>query len=234
LFIVVAEILVTVPDLPVAMDEVKVGYLLRQSSVLRRWKRNYFKLYADGNLAWYEGEGTQWEGMEGHINLSTNGKKLKSALECEVAPANGHELGCLLKIEVIEGGSLVVCASSIDEALTWKLMMEQLLGSHVRAADGRLHAVPRRRRIRACDRQQPGERSYRVRSDVYYYPSYGPVQVLYDDYGRPYYVHPRNQVVHVIELDDPYYYRRGDHMFGLENLLIFSWACWLPFLFFAM
>lgn len=209
-----------------SIPEVKVGWLQRKSSILKRWKRSYFKLYADGNLTYFE-DGL-CEQRQGHFNLASNCKGLKTALECEVDPPGDLPYGCLLKIQAIDGDDMILSGSSTDEALCWKMMFEQLVGANLRNPNQRLPiCVPRRRGYRC--HQQPG---YRVRSDVYYYPAHGPVQVQYDAYGRPYYVHPQQQVVTVIHQDDPYYYRNGDMVFGLAAGAMLGWAMWTPFLFF--
>ncbi|KQK76025.1 pleckstrin like proteiny domain-containing family B member 1 isoform X1 [Amazona aestiva] len=49
------------------MALVKSGWLWRQSSILRRWKRNWFVLYLDGSLVYYHDE-TQRD-MDGRIHI---------------------------------------------------------------------------------------------------------------------------------------------------------------------
>lgn len=205
-----------------SVPEIKVGWMQRQSSILKRWKRNYFKLYADGNLVFYENNE-----KEGHFNLASNTKGLKTALECGVSPPKDSTYGCLLKIQAINGDDLLLCGPSTDETLSWKMMIEQLVKSDLSNPNQRLPICVPRRRGYLCN-SQPG---YRVRNDVFYFPSYGPVPVQYDQYGRPYYIHPQQQVITIIHEEDPYYYRNGDMVFGLAAGAMLGWAMWTPFLF---
>ena len=209
-----------------SLQEVKVGWLLRKTSVLKRWKRNYFKLYNDGNVIYFKD--SNLDERKGNFNVTRNCKKLTTALECEVDPPENCAYGCLLKLEGVDGSNLVLCGGSVDETLSWKLMIEQFVSSNPGSRNQNLPVCVPYKRGYACNNRQ----GYRVRSDIYYYPNYGPVQVSYDAWGRPYYHHPQNQVITVIQQEDPYYYRNGDMVYGLAAGAMLGWALWTPFLFF--
>nr|XP_039264861.1 pleckstrin homology domain-containing family B member 2-like [Styela clava] len=223
---------------------VKCGWLLRLSTVLKRWKKNYFVLLADGNLSYYEDE-TKRE-KHGNVNLLFNGASIKTALECAVEPPEGRVFGCLMTIVCLDKEEITVCSETNDECLAWKLMVEQPIEARARGYQpGRPQqgaAVPQyapQQRYPYPAGQQPypaatqGAAPYpQQQAPVYYYPNHGPVQVLYTTQGRPYYVHPRTQVIHVIRDDDPYYYRGSGMMYGVAAGAMLGAAMWTPFLFF--
>uniref|UniRef100_H2YQ03 PH domain-containing protein n=1 Tax=Ciona savignyi TaxID=51511 RepID=H2YQ03_CIOSA len=203
----------------------KAGWLLRQSTVLKRWKRNWFVLYGDGNLSFYEDDSRREK--HGNFNIPAEGVGLKTALECEVDPPERHNFGCLLKLISKNNNDLVICAANSDEALGWKMMLEQIRL--------RTSANPPQQQLRRWNSYPNVYRAnYPVQRNtpVYYYPNYGPVQVCYNQCGQPYYVHPQTQVITVIRDHDPYYYRNGDLMWGMAAGAMLGAALYTPFLFF--
>lgn len=214
------------------MPIVKCGWLLRRSTVLKKWKKNYFVLFADGNLSYYEDDSKREK--HGNVNLLYNGASIKTALECAVEPPEGRQFGCLMTIVCKDKEEVVVCAESNDECLAWKMMVEQPLTARSR---GYQPGQPTQRYPPATYPQagvaypaqaQPGQ----YQAPVYNYPNYGPVQVLYTMDGKPYYVHPHTRVIHVIHDRDPYYYRGSGWGLGLAGGALLGAALWTPFLFF--
>uniref|UniRef100_A0A8D2MZM6 PH domain-containing protein n=1 Tax=Zonotrichia albicollis TaxID=44394 RepID=A0A8D2MZM6_ZONAL len=63
------------------MALVKSGWLWRQSSILRRWKRNWFVLYLDGSLVYYHDE-TQRD-MDGRIHIKYSCRDVRIGRECK-------------------------------------------------------------------------------------------------------------------------------------------------------
>nr|CAB3264941.1 pleckstrin homology domain-containing family B member 2 [Phallusia mammillata] len=107
----------------------KSGWMLRQSSILKRWKRSWFALYADGNFAYFEDESRN--DRHGNFCVRANCKGIQTALECAVEPPEGHNFGCLLKLVARDGDHLVVAAMNSDEALAWKVALEQMIVKQV-------------------------------------------------------------------------------------------------------
>uniref|UniRef100_A0A8D2N4G4 PH domain-containing protein n=1 Tax=Zonotrichia albicollis TaxID=44394 RepID=A0A8D2N4G4_ZONAL len=67
------------------MALVKSGWLWRQSSILRRWKRNWFVLYLDGSLVYYHDE-TQRD-MDGRIHIKYSCRDVRIGRECKGEPS---------------------------------------------------------------------------------------------------------------------------------------------------
>ncbi|XP_068786899.1 pleckstrin homology domain-containing family B member 1 isoform X2 [Struthio camelus] len=102
------------------MALVKSGWLWRQSSVLRRWKRNWFVLYLDGTLVYYQDE-SQRE-AEGAIAVRRRCRDVRSGRECpEVQPPAGRSRDCLLSVALRDGSRAALCAESPDDAVAWKM-----------------------------------------------------------------------------------------------------------------
>ncbi|NXT66593.1 PKHB1 protein, partial [Chaetops frenatus] len=102
------------------MALVKSGWLWRQSSILRRWKRNWFVLYLDGSLVYYHDE-TQRD-MDGRIHIKYSCRDVRIGRECkEVQPPEGRSRDCLLTVVLRDGSKTTLCAESQDDAVAWKM-----------------------------------------------------------------------------------------------------------------
>ncbi|KAM7179514.1 pleckstrin homology domain-containing family B member 1 isoform 2-T2 [Macrochelys suwanniensis] len=102
------------------MALMKSGWLWRQSSILRRWKRNWFVLWLDGGLVYYQDE-TQRD-LEGRIHIKFNCRDIKTGRECrDVQPPEGKSRDCLLTIVLRDGSKVTLCAESEDDAVAWKM-----------------------------------------------------------------------------------------------------------------
>ncbi|KAL8191311.1 UNVERIFIED_CONTAM: hypothetical protein K2H54_071980 [Gekko kuhli] len=51
-----------------------------RSSILRRWKRNWFVLWVDGSLVYYQDE--SGGDMDGRINVKFNCRDVKTGRDC--------------------------------------------------------------------------------------------------------------------------------------------------------
>ncbi|XP_063807253.1 pleckstrin homology domain-containing family B member 1 isoform X2 [Pseudophryne corroboree] len=112
------------------MAVVKSGWLWRQSSLLRRWKRHWFDLWMDGGLVYYTDESRQ--NMEEQILLKSNCVNVKSGQECgDMLPPEGSCQDFLLTVEMRDRSKLYLCAESEDDAVAWKMALE----------DARFHPV---------------------------------------------------------------------------------------------
>ncbi|CAM5074970.1 unnamed protein product [Eretmochelys imbricata] len=102
------------------MALMKSGWLWRQSSILRRWKRNWFVLWLDGGLVYYQDE-TQRD-LEGRIHIKFNCRDIKTGRECrDVQPPEGKSRDCLMTIVLRDGSKVTLCAESEDDAVAWKM-----------------------------------------------------------------------------------------------------------------
>ncbi|NWZ74143.1 PKHB1 protein, partial [Acrocephalus arundinaceus] len=98
------------------MALVKSGWLWRQSSILRRWKRNWFVLYLDGSLVYYHDE-TQRD-MDGRIHIKYSCRDVRIGRECkDVQPPEGRSRDCLLTVVLRDGSKTTLCAESEDDAV---------------------------------------------------------------------------------------------------------------------
>ncbi|KAM9602189.1 pleckstrin homology domain-containing family B member 1 isoform 1-T8 [Morphnus guianensis] len=113
------------------MALVKSGWLWRQSSILRRWKRNWFVLYLDGSLVYYHDE-TQRD-MDGRIHVKYSCRDVKTGRECrDVQPPEGKSRDCLLTVVLRDGSKTTLCAESEDDAVAWKMAVLEAKSTPVR------------------------------------------------------------------------------------------------------
>ncbi|NXQ32717.1 PKHB1 protein, partial [Alaudala cheleensis] len=113
------------------MALVKSGWLWRQSSILRRWKRNWFVLYLDGSLVYYHDE-TQRD-MDGRIHIKYSCRDVRIGRECkDVQPPEGRSRECLLTVVLRDGSKTTLCAESQDDAVAWKMAVLEAKSTPVR------------------------------------------------------------------------------------------------------
>ncbi|XP_036602033.1 pleckstrin homology domain-containing family B member 1 [Trichosurus vulpecula] len=116
------------------MALVKAGWLWRQSSILRRWKRNWFVLWLDGTLGYYKDDSLEEE--EDRVLIRFNCREVKTGQECpEVQLPEGRNRDSLLMVYLRDGPRLVLCAENKDEALAWKSALLEANSTPVRIYD---------------------------------------------------------------------------------------------------
>ncbi|XP_044877952.1 pleckstrin homology domain-containing family B member 1 isoform X2 [Mauremys mutica] len=116
------------------MALMKSGWLWRQSSILRRWKRNWFVLWLDGGLVYYQDE-TQRD-LEGRIHIKFNCRDIKTGRECrDVQPPEGKSRDCLMTIVLRDGSKVTLCAESEDDAVAWKMAVLEAKNTPVHMYD---------------------------------------------------------------------------------------------------
>ncbi|MEE6473236.1 hypothetical protein FKM82_009903 [Ascaphus truei] len=104
------------------MALMKSGWLWRQSSILRRWKKHWFDLWIDGGLVYYQDENRQ--NMEERILLKYNTRDVKAGRACgDVHPPEGSNQESLLSVEMRDHSKVLLCAESEDDALAWKMAL---------------------------------------------------------------------------------------------------------------
>ncbi|XP_045149160.1 pleckstrin homology domain-containing family B member 1 isoform X2 [Echinops telfairi] len=113
------------------MALVRGGWLWRQSSILRRWKRNWFALWLDGTLGYYRDETAQDE--EDRVLIHFNVREVKIGQEChDVQPPEGRSRDGLLTVHLREGSRLHLCAETRDDAIAWKTALLETNATPVR------------------------------------------------------------------------------------------------------
>ncbi|NWQ96067.1 PKHB1 protein, partial [Burhinus bistriatus] len=143
------------------MALVKSGWLWRQSSILRRWKRNWFVLYLDGSLVYYHDQ-TQRD-MDGRIHVKYSCRDVRTGRECrDVQPPEGKSRDCLLTIVLRDGSKTTLCAESEDDAIAWKMAVLEAKSTPVR-----LHAPKQGHPHPAFCLAAPGVTHVIVREDPY-------------------------------------------------------------------
>uniref|UniRef100_A0A9L0J4S0 Pleckstrin homology domain containing B2 n=1 Tax=Equus asinus TaxID=9793 RepID=A0A9L0J4S0_EQUAS len=69
------------------MAFVKSGWLLRQSTILKRWKKNWFDLWSDGHLIYYDDQTRQ--SVEDKVHMPVDCINIRMGHECR-GPGNLH------------------------------------------------------------------------------------------------------------------------------------------------
>ena len=62
------------------MAFVKSGWLLRQSTILKRWKKNWFDLWSDGHLIYYDAQTRQ--SVEDKVHMPVDCINIRMGREC--------------------------------------------------------------------------------------------------------------------------------------------------------
>nr|XP_056714065.1 pleckstrin homology domain-containing family B member 1 [Euleptes europaea] len=116
------------------MALLKSGWLWRQSSILRRWKRNWFVLWVDGSLVYYQDDSGR--DMDGRINIKFNCRDIKTGRECrDIQLPEGKTRECLMCIVQRDGSKTMLCAESEDDAVAWKMAMLESKATQVHMYD---------------------------------------------------------------------------------------------------
>ncbi|XP_032381956.1 pleckstrin homology domain-containing family B member 2 isoform X2 [Etheostoma spectabile] len=112
------------------MAMVKSGWLHRQSTILRRWKRNWFDLWADGRLVFYNNQ--QRREVEDDIHMRVDCINIRNSVACqELNPPEGKTRDAFFQIVCRDGRVISLCADSADDALAWTMALQ----------DARINAV---------------------------------------------------------------------------------------------
>ncbi|KAM4881813.1 pleckstrin homology domain-containing family B member 2-like [Thomomys bottae] len=113
------------------MAFVKSGWLLRQSTILKRWKKNWFDLWSDGHLIYYDDQTRQ--SIEDKVHMPVDCINLRKGHECrDIQPPDGKPKDWLLQIVCRDGKAVSLCAESTDDCLAWKFtLQDSYIGSAV-------------------------------------------------------------------------------------------------------
>ncbi|XP_066050092.1 pleckstrin homology domain-containing family B member 2 isoform X2 [Chamaea fasciata] len=162
------------------MAFVKSGWLLRQSTILRRWKKNWFDLWSDGRLIFYDDQNRH--DLEDKIHMRIHCINLRVGNECrDFQPPEGKKRDCLLQIVCRDGKTVNLCAESADDCLAWKIALQDArtntgyVGSDVMYDETAISSAP------------PPYTAYATPSPEYNgaYPPAGP-QIFYASNGQAY------------------------------------------------
>ncbi|XP_042271824.1 pleckstrin homology domain-containing family B member 2 isoform X2 [Thunnus albacares] len=185
------------------MAMVKSGWLHRQSTILRRWKRNWFDLWADGRLVFYNDQ--QRRDMEDDIHMRVDCINIRSSAACqELNPPEGKTRDALLQIVCRDGRVISLCADGADDALAWTMALQ----------DARINAIGFAQEVIAS--APPPYTEYAPPPQVYAPGPYGEyvahtqhaTQIVYSADGQPYAV------------AYPYQYQGGYPAPGVNHVVI--------------
>ncbi|XP_044098669.1 pleckstrin homology domain-containing family B member 2 isoform X1 [Neovison vison] len=105
------------------MAFVKSGWLLRQSTILKRWKKNWFDLWSDGHLIYYDDQTRH--SVEDKIHMPVDCINIRIGHECwDIQPPDGKPKDCMLQIVCRDGKTISLCAESTDDCLAWKFTLQ--------------------------------------------------------------------------------------------------------------
>uniref|UniRef100_A0A8C7XWD5 Pleckstrin homology domain containing, family B (evectins) member 2 n=1 Tax=Oryzias sinensis TaxID=183150 RepID=A0A8C7XWD5_9TELE len=102
----------------------RIRILLEQNStILRRWKRNWFDLWADGRLVFYNDQ--QRRDMEDDIHMRVSCINIRNSAACQdLTPPEGKSPDALLQIVCRDGRVISLCADRADDALAWTMALQ--------------------------------------------------------------------------------------------------------------
>lgn len=208
------------------LDIAKAGWLHRQSSVLKRWKKNWFVLYRDGLLRYFESPDAP-RAEEVYVVRSVCAR-IKTGPEVgNIPPPEDVSSGkaCMLEMEMRDGNHLVLCAESFDDMKAWQIALEE---ARTMQPPGGGATVYHRTVPMVCDYSPYGI------APVYGgYTGYGgypgqviappPAQVIQTPNGMTTFVNPA-PATQVVYVDDAYPYRyRHRGYYGGVGYPMFWW-----------
>ncbi|XP_059745325.1 pleckstrin homology domain-containing family B member 2-like isoform X2 [Bos taurus] len=105
------------------MAFVKSGWLLRQSTILKRWKKNWFDLWSDGHLIYYDDQTRQ--SVEDKVPMPVGCINIRMGHECrDIQPPDGKPKDRMLQVVCRDGKTISLCAESTDDCLAWKFTLQ--------------------------------------------------------------------------------------------------------------
>ncbi|KAJ8278077.1 hypothetical protein GJAV_G00083560 [Gymnothorax javanicus] len=170
------------------MAYVKSGWLLRQSTILRRWKKNWFDLWSDGRLIFYDDQDRR--DMEDQVHMKVDCINIRTGPACrDLTPPDGKGRDSLLQIVCRDGQVISICADGPDDALAWSMALQDARVTSMVAepqigfSEGVVASAPP-----PYTEFVPAYQAY----DQGHYGAYGPpppppgTQVVYGPNGQPY------------------------------------------------
>ncbi|KAL4220578.1 cd38 molecule [Mactra antiquata] len=105
------------------IQTVKAGWLHRKSSVLHRWKKNWFVLDRSGELIYFENQDKHEP--EGRLMVRAVYLGIFTAGQCDFNPPEGSSKSCLLLLKLRNDEDLKLCAESPDDLKAWQLALDE-------------------------------------------------------------------------------------------------------------
>ncbi|KAL3847441.1 hypothetical protein ACJMK2_018348 [Sinanodonta woodiana] len=106
-----------------ALSIAKAGWLYRQSSILKRWKHNWFVLYQNGDLAFFESQDSLQ--YEERFFISRDCVAIKTGVKCNFNPPENGSKESLLMVELRDNIELRLCAETPDDMRAWQIAIEE-------------------------------------------------------------------------------------------------------------
>jgi len=107
-----------------AFEIAKAGWLYRQSSILRRWKRNWFVLYQDGNLKYFEDPDRPVAEDATYMPIKCLSINTAKQVRDVQAPPQFHQ-SCLMQINLRDEETWTLCAETPDDMLAWQFALDE-------------------------------------------------------------------------------------------------------------
>lgn len=194
----------------------KSGWLYRQSTVLRRWKRSWFVLSVDGYLRHYEAE-TSLRAEEAlvvprEVLVITSGLQVDQTVQ----PPENKSRHSLLVLKLQGNRTMVVCADSEDDSKAWHLALEQ----------ARVIPVLQGTEVPYPQARVPGYAYYPQAS----YPGHYMVPSVSSPYGNSYLIQAPNGATTVVVRQNPTRYSTGDVALGMVAGAALGTMMWTPLL----
>lgn len=102
----------------------KSGWLYRQTTIMKKWKKSWVELYRDGHLKYYENN--QSPNAEDVIMMPTECLSIKTGAQVEgVQPPQMYNSQSLFSISSTTGKTWIFCGESLDDMRAWQLALEQ-------------------------------------------------------------------------------------------------------------
>ncbi|KAK3734096.1 hypothetical protein RRG08_000011 [Elysia crispata] len=205
-------------------DIAKAGWLYRQSSVLRRWKKHWFVLDRQGDLRYFESPETPR--AEERIVIRAGVIHINSGKQCRPSDppdAHGYTKEGFLELVMRDKESMLLCAESVDDMRAWQIALEE---ARTLGFEARHPGVTNTTTIIAAPGHSPYGYSYaynypgQVVSQVGYPVNPG-TQVMHTPNGTTTIVNgqPGQQIVYVDDCPRQRRYYRG----GIYPVPIFFW-----------
>ncbi|KAF3824573.1 hypothetical protein GH733_008858 [Mirounga leonina] len=85
-------------------------------TILKRWKKNWFDLWSDGHLIYYDDQTRQ--SVEDKVHMPVDCINIRTGHECrDIQPPDGKPKDCMLQIVCRDGKIISLCAESTDDCL---------------------------------------------------------------------------------------------------------------------
>ncbi|XP_072644778.1 pleckstrin homology domain-containing family B member 2 isoform X1 [Canis lupus baileyi] len=92
-------------------------------TILKRWKKNWFDLWSDGHLIYYDDQTRQ--SIEDKVHMPVDCINIRTGHECrDIQPPDGKPKECMLQIVCRDGKTISLCAESTDDCLAWKFTLQ--------------------------------------------------------------------------------------------------------------